>query len=849
MRHSSLIVVLTCLAAPVSAQRLTAGAAPLAPGGLVATAARATIPPVIDGRNDDLVWRTAMPIERFRAFTPREDGDPSFRTEARVAYDARALYVFVRAFDPHPDSIRALLARRDEGSRSDEIIIAIDAYHDKRTAFQFAVNPVGVKRDLAMFDTGDDDDSWDAVWDVASRIDSLGWTAEFRIPLSQLRYAAAASHVFGFAVARVISRRDEQVAWPVLRPSVPGIVAQFGELVGLNGLASPRRAEVAPYVVTKAANVSRGGAYRQQGNFTAGADVKYGLTSNLTIDATVNPDFGQVEADPSQLNLSAFEIFQRERRPFFLEGQGLFHFDLFCDDGCQGLFYSRRIGRQPQLSGTYDAEDNAAATTILAAAKVTGRLPSGLSVGLLDAVTREEHGAGGATIEPRTNFLIGRTQQEFRKGASLLGAMVTSVNRSLDPFSDAYLRRSALTGGVDGRHRWRDNQWEASGYAAGTRVAGSAGAIARTQRTSTHFFQRPDAGLPYDTTRTQLSGASAKLSVGKIGGGVTRMSTAYQYTSPGFEANDVGFVPRADQHALIQSAGLQYQQTRLFRQASINSTGYLVTTAGNRMRSALGANLHANVQLPNSWRVFGGAGVDQVGSYCDRCARGGPAVKESPRRSAFAGLEGDSRLRLAPGLFAQLSRGDEGRSSGWSINPSLDVRVSTRLSGEVGLGYSHDVNDGQWIANYGVIGADSTHYTFAHLDQRTLVVRTRLNFTASPTLSLQLYAQPFLTSGAFSNWRELADPRARQYDNRYRPYGASAALSKDNDFNFKQLRSTSVARWEYRPGSALFFVWTQERTEDSLDSGSFDARRDYRNLLGAHPRNVFLVKGSYWLAL
>lgn len=842
------------LAAPSWAQQRASDAAPLtsdhgATSAAIATAVRADAAPVIDARDDDAVWRGAPVIDRFRVYSPREDGEPAFRTEARVAYDARNLYVFVRAFDPHPDSIRALLARRDAGSRSDEVIVVVDAYHDKRTAFQFAVNPVGVKRDVAMYDSGDEDESWDAVWDVASRIDSLGWTAEFRIPLSQLRYAAAPSHVFGFAVGRVISRRNEQVAWPVLRPSRPAIVSQFGELAGLVGLASPRRAEIAPYVVTKTANVSRGGTYRQQGDVTAGADVKYGLTSNLTIDATVNPDFGQVEADPSQLNLTAFEIFQSERRPFFLEGQGLFRFDLFCDDGCQGLFYSRRIGREPQLSGTYDAEDNPTATTILGAAKLTGRLPSGLSIGVLDAVTQSERGAGGATIEPRTNYAVGRVQQDFRKGASLLGAMITSVNRSVDQFTDGYLRRTATTAGMDGRHRWRDNQWEVSGYVAGTSVAGSASAIARTQRTSTHYFQRPDADLPYDTTRTLLTGSSAKVTVGKIGGGVTRYSTTYQYTSPGFEANDVGFVPRADQHAVIQGFGLQYQQNRHVRQAFVNSVAYLVTTAGNRMRTALGTNANAHVQLPNSWWVHGGAGVDQLGSYCDRCARGGPALRESASRRVFLGVNGDERLRIVPTLFARVGRGDEGRSSGWSVDPSLDVRFSTRFGGRVGVSYSRDVNDRQWIANYGVVGADSTHYTFARLDQRTMSVRTRLNFTATPTLSLQLYAQPFLTSGAFSNWRELADPRARRYDARFRPYGSQAGLSSDNDFNFKQLRSTSVLRWEYRPGSALFVVWTQERTQDEFDPGSFDLRRDYHNLLGAHPRNVFLVKASYWVGL
>jgi len=329
-------------------------AVPPPAGPTKATAVRAAVPVVIDGRDDDEVWRIAQPITQFREFQPKEDGDPRFPTEAKVAYDDRYLYVFIRAFDPHPDSILKLLARRDVRAATDQLKIMVDSYHDRRSGFEFAVNPAGVKRDYAMYNDAQEDDAWDAVWDVGTQVDSLGWTAEFRVPLSQLRYVPRATNTFGFAVWRDIQRYSERVSWPVYRNSQAGISSQLGELTGLDGLPSPRRPEIAPYVVTKNVSVPTGTRFDRSQKVTGGADLKYGITPNLTLDATVNPDFGQVEADPAVLNLTAFETFFQERRPFFVQGAGIFRFDVNCSavNDCstgEGLFYSRRIGRAPQL--------------------------------------------------------------------------------------------------------------------------------------------------------------------------------------------------------------------------------------------------------------------------------------------------------------------------------------------------------------------------------------------------------------------------------------------------------------------------------------------------------------------
>src|SRR5437588_7930652 len=474
------------------------GVAPPPSSATQAKAVRAVVPVVIDGRDDDAVWRIAQPITQFREFQPKEDGDPRFATEAKVAYDDRYFYVFIRAFDPHPDSILKLLARRDVRAATDQLKIMVDSYHDRRSGFEFAVNPAGVKRDYAMYNDSQEDDAWDAVWDVGTQVDSLGWTAEFRIPLSQLRYVPQATNTFGFAVWRDIQRYSARESWPAYRGSQARISSQLGELTGLDGLPSPRRPEIAPYLVTKNVSVAAGGGFDRSKKVPGGADLKYGLTPSLTLDATVNPDFGQVEADPAVLNLTAFETFFQERRPFFVQGAGIFRFNVNCSQvNCngEGLFYSRRIGRAPQLD--YGEPGSPTATTIYGAAKMTGRLPGGQNVGVLDAVTERAASPLDETMEPTTNYAVVRTQQDFRNGESGGGMMFTAVNRNLDQWSQDFLRRSAYVGALDFRHRFLQGHYQVSWSLDLSRVAGTDSAIARTQRDAVHFYKRPGAGVRY----------------------------------------------------------------------------------------------------------------------------------------------------------------------------------------------------------------------------------------------------------------------------------------------------------------------------------------------------------------
>ncbi len=813
------------------------------PTATTATAARAVAAPVLDGRDDDAIWLAAPPITQFRQHDPVEDGDPRFRTEAKVGYDAKYLYVFVRAYDPSPDSVMAFLSRRDARTQSDYIHLMVDSYHDRRTGFRFSANPLGVKRDFYISGDGNEDASWDGVWDVTTKVDSLGWTAEYRIPFSQLRFPPGANHVFGFAIWRDIARHNERISWPLYRRSQTGFVSQWGEVSGFDGIAMPRRLEVLPYSVATNAPRPVGGDFERHQTITFGADVKYGVTSNLTLDGTVNPDFGQVEADPAVLNLSAFEQFFEERRPFFLEGAGTFQFGGGGNgNGSSTLFYSRRIGRNPQLGGMYYDQDNPNNSTILGAAKLTGRTASGLNVGFLNAVTQRETGAAGATIEPQTNYMVTRLQQDLNNGNSGVGMMLTATNRVLDDDSRAYLRDGAYALGVDGRHRFGANNYQVSGSFVASRVTGSETSILATQRSNVHLYQRPDGKLEVDSNATSLDGYRANVNIGKTGGGVTRFSVGATRTSAGYEINDAGFLNRADMMSNGNWVGLQYQKpTKYYRRLFVNLNQWNdFNTQGLHLGS--GANVNVNGELPNQWWFWGGWNLNAIGaSYDDRASRGGPALRRNFRQNGFFGFETDGRKAVSGVLQGYYVMKDVSGSTEFGLDPSVSFRIASRIQSEIGLSYNAGTYDAQWYGNQTVAGV--THYTFARLEQRTSSVTARVDYTLTPTLSLQVYAQPFITAGDYSNLRELADPRAERYEDRLQPYAGTL-----DDFNVKQFRSNTVLRWEYRPGSVLFFVWQQGRGQFDRNMGDFNIGRDYGDLFKTRSDNTFLIKGSYWFS-
>jgi hypothetical protein len=814
-------------------------------------ATRAAQPPAIDGRDDDAVWREAPPITAFQEWRPSEGGPPKLPTEAKIAYDAANLYVFVRAFDPHPDSIITVLARRDYFTPSDMIWLFLDSYHDRRTGYEFGVNPSGVKLDAQIYNDGNEDFAWDAVWDVATRVDSLGWTAEFRIPLSQLRYGRQKTQTFGLTVDRDLYRYSQRVSWPLFRQSKAGFVSQFGEISGLEDLEAPRRLEAAPYVVTK--NVSQftaTGIGRTQ-DVTIGGDVKYRVASNLTLDATFNPDFGQVEADPGVLNLTAYETFFREQRPFFVAGRGLFQFDVNCNDvncNSEGLVYSRRIGRAPELAGTYSDTTSSAFTRILGAGKLTGRLPGGLTIGALDAVTQHVTGVGGVTIEPATNYGVLRLRQDLRGGETSVGGIVTAVNRDNDPFTAPYLRHSAYVGAVDFRHRFTGGVYEITGSVDRSRVAGSAPAIAATQRDAVHYYQRPDAGIPFDTTRTSLSGDAEELQLAKVGGAHLLGQTSYQRRSAGFEINDLGYLQRADQQSWSTWVGYFDRHERaLYQRFQWNFNWWQYwTTAGLPEERAFNTNTH--ITFRNTWSFHTGGTLGQLGeTYCYSCSRGGPAVRQDPYLAPWAGLIGDDRKAIVPYFWVNYSRGDGGRSSSINLSPEVDFKVASRFTAALIPSYTRATNEVQPLGPT-TDTSDVTHYLFAHLEQKQFAVTLRFTYPFTATTSLQVYAQPFVSKGTYSNVRELSPtPRAADFASRYRTYGDTTVTNHPGGFNYKQFRSNVVFRWEYRPGSTLFVVWSQGRQGSTGVAGTRGFGGDIGDLFTLRPDNSFLVKLSYWI--
>jgi hypothetical protein len=825
-------------------------APPTEPPANTVLAERAAAEPMIDGLNDDAVWRDAPRVSGFRQWDPLDDADPSFRTEFQVAYDERNLYVYVRAYDSHPDSIMRALSRRDVRGPSDQIVVFIDSYNDRRTGFEFGINPDGVKRDYAVYNDGDEDGSWNAIWHVAAVVDSLGWAAEYRIPLSQLRYPDADAHTFGFGVFRDIERYKERNSWPMFSRNVNGLASQMGRLEGIQGITGSRSLEVTPYTVAQSeTRVADAGGFERAQKLTAGADLKFRITPNVTIDATVNPDFGQVEADPAVLNLGAFETFLGERRPFFVEGTGLYRFALYCYivvdcSTNEGLFYSRRIGRSPFLRDDYGDASTPGSTPIATAAKLTGRTGGGLSFGFLDAVTQHVDGANEATVEPRTNYAVLSAEQDLRGGEAGVRLIATGVNRALDEWTRPFAHSSAYATGLSVRNRMFGGNYEVAGSLAASRITGSADVIARTQANAVHYYQQPGDDLELDPARSSLSGHAEQVKFGKYAGGIVRFETSFVRQSAGFDVNDLGYLQRADKLDWSTWASLRFNTPRgPYRWLQINGNHWETwNTSGTRLQTAFNTNAHMG--LHNNWNVHAGGTVDGFGeTFCDRCTRGGPVLRRSRGFFPWFGVNGDNRRMIVPSMWVNLGYNDEGRTRTMHLNPSLSMRFSTGLQAQLGASISHNEFGTQWFGNFTDDGV--THYSFAHLDQRTLSMNLRVNYTARPDLTLELYAEPFVSTGTYSDIRELSDtPEADDYDARFQPFTPPG--SARTGFNFRQLRTNTVARWEYMPGSTLFVVWAHGRAKSQQVPSERSWSDDYRDLLELHPENTFLVKVAYW---
>jgi hypothetical protein len=813
------------------------------------TATRAAKAPVIDADLSDEAWSSAQEITGFTQHDP-DDGKPATqKTVVKVVYDNDAIYFGAMMYDTNP--VTTLLGRRDNGLESDWLRILIDSQHDGLSGAEFNLNPSNVQQDGILYNDIYDDTTWDAVWASQTKITKDGWIAEVRIPYSQLRFPEKPVQTWGINFVRKINKNSEADRLVNTPKGENGFVSRFANLTGIEGIKPERAFEVMPYGVARSDLNSRIDnanpfATSYESKMDGGVDVKYGLSSNLTLTGTINPDFGQVEVDPAVVNLSQFETFFPERRPFFTEGTQMFkygsgpahsrwNFNLF---GAQ-FFYSRRIGRSPQGTGNVDADyiDAPGETTILGAGKITGKFGDGWSIGVLDAITNRERATYvlGSTrqqqqVEPMTNYLVARGAKEFDKGNSRLGFLFTGVNRNL-PDELTYLRKDAYFAGIDGYTLFHKKDWLFEWNAGASRVDGSAEAIAITQRGAAHYYQRPDAThVEYDPTRTSLTGTAIRAMLGKQTG-KWRPNIQVQSYSPGLEVNDVGFMPRADviaTHAVMQFVDEDPKKyTRSYdwwlgKYQNWNQGGDLI---------ADGVFGNWYVQWKNYWYNYGWGGFDNA-VLDDRKTRGGPLAQRPGSWDAGVGWGSDSRKKFSfETNIENYSADDGGYSRSMWVN--LNYRPSSNIRLSLSPSFRREHDPAQYV--------DTTDRAiFSAIEQRTLDIGTRVEWTVNSRLSFQLFTQPFIATGAYHDFLELARARTADY--------APAAYDSNPDFNFRSVRGSAVVRWEFRPGSAVYFVWNENRS-DTVSTGDFRLRRDLGSIRHAPSRDVFLIKVSYWLPI
>lgn len=816
----------------------------------------------VDGVLSETVWQNGSGISQFKQRDPNENTEPTEKTVVHVAYDDAALYVAARMYDSAPDSIIARLGRRDAQLTSDMFGFFVDPYYDRRSGFYFSLNAAGTMYDGVLYNDEWDDDSWDGVWEGSVKIDAQGWTAEMRIPYSQLRFQKKEQLVWGVNFRRDIARKNERNYIVFTPKNGSGFVSRFVDLVGIENIKPPRRIEALPYAISKAEYLQHvpNDPFNDGSKLTPGmgADFKVGLGNNLTLDATVNPDFGQVEVDPAVVNLSDVETFFQEKRPFFIEGANIFSFgqggarsNWGFNWGNPSFFYSRRIGRAPQGSVPgADYIDSPLGTTIHGAAKITGKIANSWNVGMLHGLTAREHAKlqtngqeSRSEVEPLTYYGITRAQKEFHEGRQGLGFLSTFAQRKFD---DQRLRdeinNNALALGVDG---WtfldKDKKWVVSGWTGITRVAGNETRMTALQRNSRHYFQRPDAGhVRVDSSATSLLGYAGRLSLNKQKGNIV-LNSAIGFIDPKFDNNDLGFVWRNDVINAHVAGGYKWTKpNKVFRSAQMLGALFQSNDFdGNKIWQGVWQS--GFFEFLNYYNVQYNFAYNPQ-SVSNRRTRGGPLTLNPRGWETGVFFSSDSRKAWVFGLN---TFGYVQPNYTWDRSVSIDIEwkpsanVSVSLSPSVLWNnefaqYVDQLDDPQFTPTFG------KRYIFAELDQTEFAAGVRLNWTFSPRLSLQFYGQPLISSGDYHDYKQLA--AAKSFD--FTPY----ATDRSDDFNFKSFRGNAVLRWEYFPGSTLYFVWTQSRS-DFENLGEFRFNRSFDRLVDTRPENIFLIKASYWLGL
>ena len=859
----------------------------------------------IDGRLDDPAWAAAPPVTEFTQVDPAMGKPGSQRTEVRFLFDDDALYVGARMYDTEgAKGVRTALVRRDQEFNSDYIEIVIDGFHDHLGRAFFDLNPSGSKGDQLGVGTSCCDSGWDPIWEGVAHIDSAGWTAEIRIPLNQLRFSRDSVQTWGLQLRRFIQRNNELDQWSYWAKDEAGGPQRFGHLEGIRiqSKAATHHLELLPYAVSSSRHLAfTPGDPFNDGNVNrakAGLDLKYLVSSNLTLDATVNPDFGQVEVDPAVINLSAFETSFDEKRPFFVANSGVFRFGgmncFFCSNvSSLQPFYSRRIGRAPTgadlATRRGDFADVPDAATIASAAKVTGRTSNGFTVGLLDAVTdrstaRVQLADGTRSsqeVEPRTNYFVGRLKKDFMGGNLVVGGIATSVIRQMDSSFAPRLNSHAELYGGDFVYTWKNQTYSLVGQYSLSSISGDPRDIRARQRSSARYFQRPDRKLRagdgiftdrLDSSATTMRGGGAYMRLSK-GSGSWMWEAALNTRTPGFEDNDIGFLTRAD-YFWYNANVFRYwtKPTKWYRDFAVIAGGQQQQNFDGDLTDRQG-QIFAQANFLNFWSASAFY-IRHPALLDDRLLRGGPVVQKPGTNFSSVNVNSDSRHSVIASLGADYASNDRG---GWdydlfgtaSYRPVSNIRVSlgpTWTATRALLQYVQTIPDPTATAFGG------SRYVMSDLRERQLGLETRLNVTFSPTMTLEMYVQPFIATGAYSRFKEFDAPRQGNFSVFGIDKGTVSATTASNglvasyqidpdgisgpaapftignrDFNFRSVRGNAVFRWEYRPGSTLYLAWTQSRT-DNEPYGNFDFGRDRSGLFSTRPDNIFLVKASWWLA-
>jgi len=868
----------------------------------------------MDGRLDEDAWSHAPVATGFTQGTPVEGIPAEEETEMRVLIGDDAIYVGARMYESDPSAIVDRLVRRDQEGIYDYVSISLDPNWDRRTGYYFRVSAANVQVDQFYYNDQLPDRAWNAVWESEVHHDELGWTAEFRIPLSQIRYESDEEvQTWGVNFGRKRMSSNETSYFSLRSRTRRGFVSQFGTLEEVRIPRPSRRMEFRPYAVSSLhTGPSKPGDPFFDGsdvNTRVGSDFRLGLGSSFTLDATINPDFGQVEADPAVINLSAFETRFEERRPFFVEDAQVFDFSLGLTGRGDELFYSRRIGRAPQGYSPFSADFSEIPTdaTILGAAKLTGRTTGGLSFGALAAMTDSEEGRAfydeegryeSFLVEPRAQYGVVKLQQDFNGGASQVGGIVTLMSRGLprDGGFD-FLSSEAFSAGVRFQHQWNDRDWALNGFLAGSHVQGAPAAMIRIQRSSNHYFQRPDATrLGVDSMATSITGAQWRLQLARQNGAHWTGGGWIGETTDGLEVNDLGYSRSSEN--MEAGANVNYREIR--PGSWYKSYNFLLWALGTWSHEALDdagsweswenarltgiANLTARSTFINEW-VGDFTVTYSPDHYNYALTRGGPVMLDPGSATIRGNVTTDTRKRVSfkAGFSRRVGADDSGEAL--SFNGTVSLKPSDRLDLSLAPQISKETVMDQYVTSTSVLPYEPTYgrrYLFGELERRTLSMQARVSWSFSPSLSFQLFAQPLISSGDYISYKQLEAPRTYEFvsfeegtytesdgvvacvggqlctevvkDGGLRQHvdldedGIADYSLGDRDFNVRSLVGNAVLRWEDRPGSAIYFVW-QRRKAGSAALGDFNLARDLDALLSSPSDDRFMIKVNYWLGM